>query len=62
MSKKVFGDIVLKWRGNTPRPKAAKFLGVSPRTLESWEQGLRKPGKFTTEAILAKIQAGKKTK
>jgi DNA-binding transcriptional regulator YiaG len=39
--------------------KAAKFLGVSVRTLQEWEQGRKVPREFTITAVLDKIKQKK---
>jgi DNA-binding transcriptional regulator YiaG len=49
------------WRAahNLSQSKAAERLGITQRTLENWEQGCRKPGKFAREAVMAILQKGK---
>jgi DNA-binding transcriptional regulator YiaG len=40
-------------RGKISRPEAAKILGISWRTLETWEQGLREPRGLSRSLLLS---------
>jgi DNA-binding transcriptional regulator YiaG len=48
------------WRraNNLSQSQAAERLGVTVRTLENWEQGCRKPGKFARAAVMTILQKG----
>ena len=48
---------LLRWRRRwkLTQPQAARVLGVSPRTIENWEQGLRSPRGLTLEALTTKL-------
>ena len=57
MKQKPFAAVISAWRNKLKlsRPKAAELLGMSPRTLQEWEQGRSEPRGFAKIAILEKL-------
>jgi len=57
--ERTFAAALLAWRRGRKmtRPQAGVVLGVSWRTLESWERGFRRPGGIVRGEILRRVEA-----
>ncbi len=53
-----FSSLLRRWRKTAAlsQSQAALKLGVPVKTLQSWEQGDRTPGRLTVEALRARMQ------
>jgi DNA-binding transcriptional regulator YiaG len=53
-----FGEDLVQWRSRHAwtRAESAQKLGVSPRTLQEWEQGRRVPSQMAQAGVFTRIR------